>query len=48
MNKEKIDRFIKRFDHFCSCIDFSKSTLDNEAIVFMNDVFNKTVFKENK
>ena len=30
--------FLRGWKHFCDCIDFGKSTLDAEAIQFMNDM----------
>lgn len=35
MNKEK-KKLIAEFDHFCKCINFKHSYLDNRAIQFMN------------
>lgn len=43
--KEKEKDMVKRFDDFCKCIDFGKCNLNDEAIVFMNDMFMKNVLE---
>lgn len=36
--KEQVKRIMKDFNHFCSKIDFSKVSLDNRDIFFMNEL----------
>ena len=35
---EQAKRIMKDFNHFCSKIDFSKVSLDNRDIFFMNEL----------
>ena len=39
--------FSHGWSHFCSCVDFGKSTLDAEAIKFMNEVPGRIIFALN-
>lgn len=39
LSKEKEATLDEMFDYFCSKIDFSKTFLDNTAIVCMNKLF---------
>ena len=42
MDKNKAVEFVKTFgagwDHFLSCIDFSHTSLDSQALAWMNEI----------
>lgn len=35
--QEAIEYYLKGIQHFYKCINFAKSNLDSDAIIFMND-----------